>query len=69
MLSANHFSEFLIQLYLKQEQMNQLDLWHADTGNVMLKVVCKLLVGYDHKLSWQLNSEILKSAISQEQPD
>ena len=54
MLSANHFSEFLIQLYLKQEQMNQLDLWHADTGNVMLKVVCKLLFGYDHKLSWPI---------------
>ena len=54
MLSANHFSEFLIQLYLKQEQMNQLDLWHADTGDVILKVVSKLLVGYDHKLSWPI---------------
>ena len=34
--------------------MNQLDLWHADTGDVILKVVSKLLVGYDHKLSWPI---------------
>ena len=34
--------------------MNQLGLWHADTGDVMLKVVCKLLVGYDHKLPWPI---------------
>ena len=49
MLSANQFSGFLNQLYLKKKLTNQLDLWHADIGSRNLRMIFKVLVGHSQK--------------------
>ena len=37
MLSANQITEFLNQLYLKEEVVNQHDFWHADKDSRNVK--------------------------------
>ena len=37
MLSANQITEFLNQLYLKEEVVNQRDFWHADKDSRNVK--------------------------------
>ena len=46
MLLANHITEFLNQLYLKQELTNQCDLCHTDRDLGNLKGVCEFLIGH-----------------------